>query len=381
MSGKFFTEIDAAFKHHFELVTIPEIWDTFPPSETLEKVENVGVLALKSQWVINKLKEARMDGSPQELINFFESLPYSFRLHVPENYLDYIALLRERYLFAYLLEKRKADSIFNYAARDTEFHDHYSSNDQITQLDNEIIAGLTDLRLKHIINKQYHPEDVYFEPSFLAACFNFFLFTLFAKLSAKDVVNPSALANVKKAKQFFFECFVADVKDQRLNYFRYFLDGYLKKHKGVLNQYLGFKKFRSYDPYFYSNNGDEALPRPWRYEASINKSYDEGNLYCRPERVFDVYPVLEFFDNTSSRVNKPPLSDVVAVTNMIGSSKLISKYSGIMAPADVDYLKYEKPYFGEPTFIKLQEKVISERDFAYNERDVWTGAAYVVAKW
>jgi hypothetical protein len=62
---------------------------------------------------------------------------------------------------------------------------------------------------------------------------------------------------------------------------------------------------------------------------------------------------------------------------MIGSSKVISKYRGIMASADVDYLRYEKPYFGEPTFIKLQEKVISERDFFWYECDVWTGAAYV----
>lgn len=374
MSGKFFTDIDAAFKDHFELVTIPEFWDTNPPSWTPEKVENVEVPSLKSQWVMNKFKEAGVDGSPQELINFFRSLPYRFQLHVPENYLDHIALLRERYLFAYLLEKREADSIFTHAARDTEFHDFYSSNDPITQLDNEIIAGLRDLRLKHIINKQYHPEDVYFEPSFLAACFNFFLFTLFAKCGAKDVVNPSALANVKKAKQFFFECFVVGVKDQRLDDFRTFLDGYLKKHKGALNQYLGFKKFRSYDPYFYFKHGDEALPSPWRYEASINEFYQEGNLYCRPEPFFDVYPVFEFFD-ASSRVNKPPLSDVVAVTNMIGSSKVISKYRGIMASADVDYLRYEKPYFGEPTFIKLQEKVISERDFAYHECDVWTAAA------
>lgn len=382
MSGKFFTDIDAAFKDHFELVTIPEIWHTFPPSRTLEKVENVEVLALKSQWVINKLKEARMDASPQELINFFESLPYSFRLHIPETYLDYIALLRERFLFAYLLEKRQADGIFKHAGRDTEFHDFYSSNDPRTSLDNGIITGLKDLKLKDIINRRYYPADVYFELPFLAACFNFFLLTLFVPCGALDEDNPSEFASLKEAKTFFFEHFVSDLKDQRLVDFRNFLDGYLKKHGGVINYYLGFKKFRSWDPRFcFDIDADIDEWSHHHMEPYYRELLVEENLTCSHGCNLDIHEVNKVVEKTNWRTSETPLSDVVAVTNMIGSSKLISKYSGIMTSTDVDYLRYEKPYFGEPTFIKLQEKVISERDFAYNDCNVWTEAAYVVAKW
>ena len=56
---------------------------------------------------------------------------------------------------------------------------------------------------------------------------------------------------------------------------------------------------------------------------------------------------------------------------MIGASKLILKYKKLIDTSDIEYLRYEKPYFGEPTFIKLQKEVMNESDFRIDPSDNW----------
>tara|TARA_Y100000385_G_scaffold288899_1_gene356762 strand:+ start:237 stop:1337 length:1101 start_codon:yes stop_codon:yes gene_type:complete len=353
MTKIFFKDIDAAFSNHFELIKYPEIWVHDPSSsQMLDKKVDVEILSLKEDWVINKLKSACINGSPQELIHFFDSLPYGFAIQMPEDYETYIAILRERFLFTYILEKRKADGIFTHAGRDTEFHDFYSSQDPKTQLDNDILSGLKCLRLKNIIDKQYCAADVYFELPFLAACFNFFLHTLYATYDSNQPSEYFYGDAVKATKRFFFEDFISDLKDERLNNFEKFLDTHLKENRNIPNFYLGFKKFRAYDK---DDNYGESV-------SSYYNSLGNDNLRGGVQAYLDVHPV---YDEGSL------VKDCVVINNMIGASKLILRYKKLIDTSDIEYLRYEKPYFGEPTFIKLQKKVINESDFRIDDGDDW----------
>ena len=356
MTEFFFKDIDAAFSNHFELIKYRKIWVHDPnSSQALEPLVNAEILSLKRDWVINKLKSAHIDGSPWEFIHFFKSLPYGFGIQMPEDYETYIAILRERFLFTYILEKRKADGIFTHAGRDTEFHtfDSSKSTNASEQLDNYILSGLKCLRLKNIIDKQYCAADVYFEMSFLAACFNFFLHTLYATYDSSQPSEYFYGGAVKATKRFFFEDFISDLKDERLNNFEKFLDTYLKENRNIPNFYLGFKKFRVYDKGWLENEESDS-----QYCNSLGNDNLEG--WVRED--LDVHPV---YDEGNF------VKDCVVINNMIGASKLILKYKKLIDTSDVEYLRYEKPYFGEPTFIKLQKEVINESDFRRDPGDNW----------
>ena len=98
---EYFKNIDPAFKDNFEVKKIAN-WS--PEKGPL----------LKKDWVIEKLKTFKTHGSPWDLINFFSSLPINFQIIEPAHYIDNIALLKERFLLAYMLVKKYHDDITLY---------------------------------------------------------------------------------------------------------------------------------------------------------------------------------------------------------------------------------------------------------------------------
>ena len=157
---------------------------------------------------------------------------------------------------------------------------------------------------------------------------------------------------VKATKRFFFEDFISGLKDERLNNFEKFLDAYLKENRNIPNFYLGFKKFRAYD-------------KGYNYRETVRTYYHSlrnDNLRGHVQNSLDVHPV---YDEGSL------VKDCVVINSMIGASKLILRYKKLIDTSDIGYLRYEKPYFGEPTFIKLQKQVINESDFGIEDGDDW----------
>ncbi len=195
MKSKYLNNIDPAFKECFEIKEIEDRGITEGP-------------LLKKAWVMDKLRLLKVDESPWDLINFYKSLPIEFQIHEPEHYIDNIAYLRERFLFAYLLAKMDDDSIVYFTGRNTTFHDYESLN----YLRKEIVSRIASLSLNQIIKKEVCSHEIYFEIPFLTACFNFFLHVLYAEYDAeiknRYIYDDSA---IEKTKNLFFGKLSADI--------------------------------------------------------------------------------------------------------------------------------------------------------------------------
>ena len=86
------------------------------------------MITVRQQSRSEKKKNYKKIEYNSHLINFYKSLPIEFQIHEPEHYIDNIAYLRERFLFAYLLAKMDDDSIVYFTGRNTTFHDYESLN-------------------------------------------------------------------------------------------------------------------------------------------------------------------------------------------------------------------------------------------------------------
>ena len=117
--------IDTAFKECFE-------------TREMNDKCNAGVPLLKKEWFTNKLKLLKVDESPWDLINFYKSLPMELQIHQPEHYIDSIAHLRERFLFAYLLENKHNYGYVYFAMTTSSFHDYTGLN----ALKEGIVSGI-----------------------------------------------------------------------------------------------------------------------------------------------------------------------------------------------------------------------------------------------
>ena len=334
MESKHLSNIDPAFEECFETREIPD--------HSIIK----GPL-LKKEWVINKLRLLKIDGSPYDLIDFYESLPLEFQIHEPEHYIDNIAYLRERFLFAYLLAKREKDSIVYFTGRNTVFHDYSGLND----LRNEIVCGIESLSLDQIIKKGVCSDEVYFEIPFLTACFNFFLHVLYAEYTPEIknvyIYDDSA---IKSTKEMLFKNFFRGIDDKNLMPFKEFLDDFLNKNKNKSNFNLGFKKYTSFKetfrfaPKIYK----DRTPYFWEVLDEDHLSW-EKNL----RMYFDIHSV---YDASKESIRQ----DVVVINSVIGACKLIERYADLVSESDLDYLRFKKPYLGEITKIILKEKVIQK---------------------
>jgi len=341
---KYFKIIDPVFKDNFEIKKISD-W-------SLDK----GPL-LKKDWIIEKLKTFDIYGSPWDLIDFFYSLPINFQIHESAHYIDNIALLKERFLLAYMLVKKYDDGITLYTGRNTTFHDYCGPN----LLRDEIADGLSTITLEALINKELHSSESYIDISFLAACFNFFLHTLYASLEeSKDMYRYDEVS-IGKTKEFFFDHFLQNIDKSKLIQFENFLSDFLSKHSNKSHFYLGFKKFMAYKkPYKRPpKKYDKTTPFFWTILDEDFLSWNEGS-----RQYYDIHSVYDARD-------KSLREDIIVIDNMIGACKLIERYSDCMTKDDLDYLRFTKPYLGEITKIKLTDKVIKSEDDWKKKQYYW----------
>ena len=341
---KYFKIIDPVFKDNFEIKKISD-W-------SLDK----GPL-LKKDWVIKKLKTFEFYGSPWNLIDFFYSLPINFQIHESAHYIDNIALLKERFLLAYMLVKKYDDGITLYTGRNTTFHDYCGPN----LLRDEIADGLSTITLEALINKELHSSESYIDISFLAACFNFFLHTLYASLEeSKDMYRYDEVS-IGKTKEFFFDHFLQNIDKSKLIQFENFLSDFLSKHSNKSHFYLGFKKFMAHKkPYKRPpKKYDKTTPFFWTILDEDFLSWDKGS-----RQYFDIHSVYDARDGGLRE-------DVVVIDNMIGACKLIERYADCVTKDDLDYLRFTKPYLGEITQIKLTDKVIKLEDDWRKKQYYW----------
>ena len=342
---KYFKNIDPAFKDNFEIKRISD-W-------SLEK----GPL-LKKDWVIEKLKTFKVHGSPWDLIDFFYSLPINFQIIEPAHYIDNIALLKERFLLAYMLIKRHHDSIVLTTGRNTSFHDYCGLNNLRTEIED----GLKAITLEALINKKLHSSESYLDISFLTASFNFFLHTLYAPIEESNEMYSYNEESIIKTKEFFFDHFLQNIEKSKLAEFETFLSDFLIKHNNKSHFYLGFKRFMAFkEPYKEPQEEDyeETTPFFWEILDEDFLSWDKGS-----RKYFDIHSVYDARDESVRE-------DIIVIDNMIGACKLIERYADCIAKDDLEYLRYTKPYLGEITKIKLTDKVIQEDDDWRRKQYYW----------
>jgi len=334
MESKHLTNIDPAFEEYFE-------------TKGIEDHSIIKGPLLKKEWVIDKLRLLKIDGSPYDLIDFYESLPLEFQIHEPEEYIVNIAYLRERFLFAYLLAKKEQDSIVFFTGRNTVFHDYSGLN----CLRDRIVCGIESLSLDQIINKGVCSDKVYFEIPFLTACFNFFLHVLYAQYNP-EIKNGYTYDDsaIESTKQMLFKNFFRGIDDKNLMPFKEFLGNFLIKNKNKSNFNLGFKKYTSFKETFRSAPKIYKDSTPFFWEV-----LDEGHLSWEKNlrMYFDIHLV---YDASEESIRQ----DMVVINSVVGACKLIERYADLVSQSDLDYLKFKKPYLGEITKIILKEKVIKK---------------------
>lgn len=330
--------LDYAFDSHFKIKSVP-MWIR----------ESFGIYEypfLRRDWVISKLKLLRVNATIKDLIYFYSTLQTGSPVLPVGNCETNIALLKESFLYLYMLEKNDQDEIFSHTARDTTLLEyHYYGGNKPSNLADEFFREIKSLRLINIINKRYYPAQAYLELPFLGACFSFFLHTLYADYGTNDWSRYSwDKYSFGEAKRFFFDEFATEIKDSRLEKFKTFIDTCRLKHLNKYTLYLGFSKF-----------------------FKTKKPSDLYLLY------YDIYKNWEFKNNKDIRKNYDiswvedkngnEIRDLAIVCSMHGANKLITRYSSLMNADDLEYLRFKKPYLGELTTIKLQEEVIDKNDF------------------
>ena len=340
---KYFKNIDSAFKDYFE---IKKISDWSHPD--LQK----GPL-LKKDWVIKNLKNFENE-SLSNLTDFFSSLPMNFQIHEPAHYIDNIAALKEKFLFAYMLVKRREDSFHLWTAKDSSFH--YNC-----RLREDIVGGLKAITLEALISKKLHPSESYLDGSFLITCFNFFLHTLYASLEETEDMYCYDEESISKTKEFFFDHFLQNIEKSKLIAFEFYINVFLPRrgNKSLFN--WGFEKFMAHEkPY---------IKPPEKYAKTVPFGWqmlDEDFLFWNEDsrKYYDIHSVYDARDESIRE-------DVVAIDNMTGACKLIERYADCIIKNDLDYLRFKKPYLGEITKIKLTEKVIKSEDDWREKQYYW----------
>lgn len=368
MSDKYFEEVDKATNAKFGNKNLPDnteyfknIDPAFKDNFEVKRIANwspeKGPL-LKKDWVIEKLKTFEIYGSPWDLIDFFYSLPINFQIIEPAHYIDNIALLKERFLLAYMLVKKYHDGITVYTGRNTSFHDYCGLND----LRIEIEDGLKAITLEALINKKLHSSESYLDISFLTASFNFFLHTLYAPIEESKEMYSYNEESIIKTKEFFFDHFLQNIEKSKLAEFETFLSDFLIKHDNKSHFYLGFKRFIAFkEPYKEPQEKDYEATTPYFWEILDEDflSWDKGS-----RKYFDIHSVYDARDESVRE-------DIVVIDNMIGACKLIERYADCIAKDDLEYLRFTKPYLGEITKIKLTDKVIQEDDDWRRKQYYW----------
>jgi len=304
--------------------------DAFMPFFEKKKVslKNVStVWKLKHTWFVEKLKTFDEIGCPWEIRQFFWSLPHDYQIESPKVFIDSIAILKRRFLYSYLLEKKLDEQIYLHSGRDTDFCDLSSSHKNA--LRDEIYDVIKSIKLKTVIDASHANEDEYFENTFLYACFNFFLQNLFWEEYRDDCWWSNEYLITKKnkndAQDFFFEEFLKDIpKSTTQKFLKYFNDVPIYYHRD-----LGFKDFLKYR--------DERSSDAIRHHGDeICKFYDLHSLYQAKNKV--------------------------AINNMVGASKLIARFSDLMTDETINFLRYEKEFKGEMTIINLKKEVINNKE-------------------
>ena len=309
--------------------------DAFMPFFEKKKVslKNVStVWKLKHTWFVEKLKTFDEIGCPWEIRQFFWSLPHDYQIESPKVFIDSIAILKRRFLYSYLLEKKLDEQIYLHSGRDTDFCDLSSSHKNA--LRDEIYDGIKSIKLKTVIDASHANEDEFFENTFLYACFNFFLQNLFWEEYADYRCEEYLITkeNKKDAQDFFFEEFMKDIPNSTTQKFlKFFNDIQIYYHRD-----LGFKEFLEF-----------------KEPSYIKEIPLHGNKMVKFCDIHGVYQDLQSYEHSKNKV---------AINNMVGASKLIARFSDLMADETIKFLRHEKEFKGEMTIINLKKEVINNKD-------------------
>ena len=99
-----YQNIDLAFKDHFEKKDVVHHKYDF-------------AYKLKNKWVEERLLSLKHNTDLPKLNNFLKSLPREYQIDKTENFINYIAILRSKFLYLLLQEKRYDEGFFHWGWR------------------------------------------------------------------------------------------------------------------------------------------------------------------------------------------------------------------------------------------------------------------------
>ena len=342
---KDYQNIDPAFKEYFEKKDIVYHKYDF-------------AYKLKNKWVEERLLSFKHNTDLPKLNNFLKSLPREYQIHKTENFINYIAILRSQFLCLLLQEKRYDEDFFHMTAKSRYFYDYDQSSDNY--LKDDVKTAITNISLKQIINKSFMKEEEYLDSVFLIGCFNLYLQFFFSpKFSYsngqhddyRDGYMRVSKRVISDTKEFFFNSFLDGISETIKLEMHSLITKYFDNHHTKINLNLGFKNFLEHAGLIESNICCDSFKQ---IEENVPFLYDSYSDYLSwNEEIRGSYDVHCLFD---SRERKN-LGDAVLIDNMVGASKVLRMYSDFISEDQQDYLRYQKPYNGERTFIKLTESV------------------------
>jgi hypothetical protein len=340
-----YQNIDLAFKDHFEKKDVVHHKYDF-------------AYKLKNKWVEERLLSLKHNTDLPKLNNFLKSLPREYQIDKTENFINYIAILRSKFLYLLLEEKTYDEDFFHMTAKSRHFYDYDQSSDNY--LKDDVKTALINLSLKKIINKAFMQEEEYLDSTFLIGCFNLYLQFFFSPdFSHYDGQHDRYLDGymrvskrvISDTKEFFFDSFLNGISETVKLEMHGLITEYFDNHHTKINLNLGFKNLLEYAELIETNNSADSFKQIEENVPWLNDPY--SNYLSWYEMGRGSYDVHSLWDSRESK----SLGNAVLIDNMVGASKVLGMYSDFISEDQQDYLRYQKPYNGETTLIKLTESV------------------------
>ena len=331
-----------------------EFQENFYEVHIFDGLSESKMVHLKSSWVFKTIGKNNKKWSPKCLQRFLDTLPYCYQIRSTDLYKSYIELAKSNFIEALYFYTQGNAAVESMTGRDTS---NTSSNIGRELFNLRLEKILSHSKLKELYDSDNHhikkfrktekylsEEEVFSWGKYSLAMsklmsyftddkdFTFKMMLLLGTLNLDEDSDDFCFGQINDVSSEYNEIHPeVAYKTGEAFFFEKFLDGVDEKYAN--EAFLNIRKTK--------NALDLMKVDPYKYAFNEKNKTD----FWTPERYSDLFTESKSYDEQKKIFMVTP-EQKVAVSSMIGASKLISKYQKFFDPKDIKSLKKRKSFYG-----------------------------------